>query len=134
MIDKEWAKSATIEANDSFRIYLTFLGMLDSHANVLFLKWPDAMQSLLLDDYEAFRKDIAQLICYPLHVLARSLREYSQNKIGKHNSTQEIDLIMKQSISDPVETKKALIRICNTEIFLLKSHGVPILPIGEGVR
>jgi NACalpha-BTF3-like transcription factor len=117
--DKELIK----EAQNSFKILLKYLGILDSRANILFLKWPDAMQSLISGDKAMFNKDMAILICQPLRVLACALHEYSNNEFKKQNSSEDIELIMEQAIFDPIKTKQALIRICNTEIFLLKSNG-----------
>jgi len=125
-MNDEHKRTLVEEANDSFRILIQFLGMLDTRANLLFLKWPDAMQSLISNDLEMFKKDMSILICQPIYVLATSLREYSSRKTGKSNDMHDIELVMDQSIVDPIEVKKTLLRICNTEIFLLKSKGHPI--------
>ena len=114
------------EANDSFKILVRYLGMLDSRANLLFLKWPDAMQALVAEDYDMFRKDMAILICQPVHALALALQEYTNQKLNQPLKVSSIELIMEQAPIDPIGTKKALVQVCNTDIFLLKSNGYPM--------
>ena len=132
-MDDKHKKFLIKEAQDSFRILIQFIGMLDSKANFLFLKWPDAMQSLISGDMDLFRKDMAILICQPLRILALSLREYASTKLVKSGTTQDIELVVEQALIDPMATKKALIAICNTEVFLLKAAGQPIEPIKETI-
>jgi len=112
-IDKK--KLLVREAKHSFLIVLSIVGKEDSAFNIILLKWPDIVDSILDDDEELFLKDVGFLICHPFKLLAESL----QSIINDDRSV-DIDVSMKLSSSDPLDARKNLVRLCNSLIFKLR--------------
>lgn len=131
MFTKMLIKEYLREAKDSFRIYVNFVGTTDSKANIVFLKWPDAMDSLVEGDWDKLRSDFKDLICVPIQSIAQALNSFAHNKLKIEKITERIEFIMSKALNDPIGTKKALIKICNDQIFILRSHGEKVDFIGD---
>jgi hypothetical protein len=127
-MDKDRALKLFEEALDSFKILISRVGS-DSKANVLFLKWPDAVMSYLKENNN-FDEDIAILICAPIKSIADALVIYSK-KHGEQIDDREVIAIMGGAKNDPIAAKQNLIRLCNNLISKLKNRGVLVEPIGE---
>ena len=116
-------KHLAYEAKHSFAILLGFVGDADTNCNRILLKWPDAMDALLSEDEDKFREDMAFLTCYPLKLVATSLRErFYEDKEDKEDP--EIEETLRLAYQNPVESKNNLIRICNAIIFKLRSKSI----------
>ena len=119
------------EALDSFKTLIGCVGN-ETKANILFLKWPDAILSYLREDGN-YEEDIAILICAPIKSIIEGLIIYN-NEHGGNDKTikDEVIAIMKTAKNDPVAAKKGLIKICNRVIVSLKSRGLnPCEEIGD---
>lgn len=110
------------EAKHSFAILLGFIGKPDTECNLILLKWPDAMDSMIEKNEEKFLCDMSHLICRPLFLIAKSLVEI----LSKHTEVnmQEVYDTMKFAELNPIESKENLIRLCNSMIFKIRSFGV----------
>jgi hypothetical protein len=132
-VNQEDIKKLIKEAQRSFRILISYVGQLDSRANVLLLKWPDAMLSLVSNESQQFKQDMAELICQPLVVLAEALTEM----VCKEDPTKPLVNVVdvretyKTAKDNPLEARDNLIRICDNKIFRLKSLGMSFHYIGE---
>lgn len=125
MISSEKAHSLIREAKHSFAILLGFVGDTDSPANRVLLKWPDVTDALLDGDEERFNEAAAYLICYPMKLVAESLRE-TIRKLGEDVELYvvEVNKTMESAATSPVDVKLNLIRLCNTMIFRLQQLGI----------
>lgn len=121
MIDKMKATVYVAEAKHTYAIFTGMIGK-ESKANVLYLKWIDAMESLIADDELRFNEDIAALICQPLRVVAEALNQRA-TEAGASNAATEIKDTMQLMFVNPIEAKQNMIRICNSQIFKLKAIG-----------
>ncbi len=89
------------------------------------------MQSLVEGDEAQFKRDMSILICMPIYTIALALNAFAAKKLNKMSSNIEIELTMGQATVDPIQTKLNLIRICDNQIFLLRSKGETISFIGN---
>lgn len=121
-MDKKKIAYYITEAKHSFAIFTSMTGQT-SKANLLYLKWVDAMESLLAENETQFMSDLTTLICLPLQTVAEALNQRS-TELGAGSADGEISDTIKLIIADPVEAKNNFIRICNSQIFKLKSVGM----------
>jgi hypothetical protein len=117
------------EAKHTTSIILGMVG-LDSVCNRFLLKYPDAMDSLLVENNKAFYDDMVNLICTPIQVLAEALVlrvvTISHQTDYQKVMLQEIKEIIERQQIDPFKTKKELIQLCNYQIDKLTALGIKV--------
>ncbi len=121
-MDKNKILSSISEAKHSFAVFTSMIGN-NSKANILYIKWVDAMESLVAENEKQFFDDMSILICQPLCVVAEALNQRA-SELGASNSEMEINDTMRLMSVDPVAAKQNLLRICNSQIFKLKAVGL----------
>lgn len=113
------------EAKHSIATLMGFTGY-DSHANVLLLKWPDILESVLKGDEKQALADFSCIICQPLAVLAESLIQAAATSDISAALLDDVRRTLAEGIVDPIEAKRNLIRICNAQLYKLKETGYPV--------
>jgi len=126
MIDKKDIIFKITEANDSYRILIKYVGSMESASNLVLLKWPDAFRSYVDDDIDLLSRDLFELICIPIKILALALIERGEKEGLKFKLYEsEVDNTFKVG-GDPIKAKDNLIRICDIMIHNLKNKGINI--------
>ena len=105
----------------------------DTRANVIMLKWIDLMESLLNGDYDVFEKELKQMVTMPMLIMVEAIfdrlpksKDAFEDQF-KGRVVNEIKVINLNSAKvGPLKTKKELVRVCNTMLGVLKTHGARV--------
>lgn len=115
------------ESKKTMVLLKSFFGDNSMPVTNVWMKWPDAVDSLMNNDIKQFKKDLSDIICIPVMVITDALIERLKSLDSKIDVYgYRAQLANTSKIVNPIEAKKDMIRICNVVIYQLKKYGVEV--------